>query len=364
MNTDINLAQEITKDEVNSADVYIDSKAIEEITEGFPTIGQSVDFLVDKAIISAKQAELINILDACHNAGGSASFNINDFLNGLIASPAYANPGCAELNLDEIASWVDDDTLRLVISSCSDPRAIAWAEAYLARSLFNGLPADVQNQLQNLGWKNTEDLVDLIQEHPEVAEIVLLIQSIKTGAPNSGGDAMIVLSNGLPNSVISTSILEDVEVPTQSQLGIDTTGWSIDDYIMLVVVEQWAMDSAGGLGGVAVGQFIGRFGAKGAAVLRRAFNISDEITNPDDIARAVNAKAGGDYVAVPKPIGADIPSNPVHNINEFFNSITGKVFQSASSRTNKTFQGQRVYQASKDIILQDGTKFVKAINSI
>ena len=64
-------------------------------------------------------------------------------------------------------------------------------------------------------------------------------------------------------------------------------------------------------------------------------------------------------VSVPKSIGADIPSNPVHNINEFFSTITGDVFKSASSRTAKTFQGQRVYRADADIVLQDGSKIRK-----
>lgn len=58
-------------------------------------------------------------------------------------------------------------------------------------------------------------------------------------------------------------------------------------------------------------------------------------------------------------MGADISSAPVHNIQEFFNTLTGDTFKNASSRTSKVYQGQRVYKADKDIILQDGSKIRK-----
>ncbi|MDO5612248.1 MAG: hypothetical protein Q4G14_03280 [Paracoccus sp. (in: a-proteobacteria)] len=64
-------------------------------------------------------------------------------------------------------------------------------------------------------------------------------------------------------------------------------------------------------------------------------------------------------VSVPKSVGADLPSVPVHNINAFFDTITGRVFKSASSRTAKVYQGQRVYKADADIVLQDGSKIRK-----
>jgi filamentous hemagglutinin len=66
-----------------------------------------------------------------------------------------------------------------------------------------------------------------------------------------------------------------------------------------------------------------------------------------------------DAVGVPRAVGADIPSVRVNNIGEFFQTLTGGVFQGASRRTSKVFQGQRVYVAKKDIILQDGTKIRK-----
>ena len=64
-------------------------------------------------------------------------------------------------------------------------------------------------------------------------------------------------------------------------------------------------------------------------------------------------------VSVTRSVGADIPSTPVNNIGEFFNTLTGGVFKAASSRTSKVFQGQRVYKAENDIILQDGSKIRK-----
>ena len=72
--------------------------------------------------------------------------------------------------------------------------------------------------------------------------------------------------------------------------------------------------------------------------------------------RKLITKNPGVNKAVPERIVADIPSTPVHNINEFFTSITGGVFKTASSRTSKIYDGQRVYRADKDIVLQDGTK--------
>lgn len=66
----------------------------------------------------------------------------------------------------------------------------------------------------------------------------------------------------------------------------------------------------------------------------------------------------GGEVHVPRSVGADIPGNPVHNIKEFFQTITG-VFEASSSRTSKTFQGRRIYRSNADIVLQDGSKIRK-----
>ncbi|OUI97735.1 hypothetical protein HK14_02005 [Acetobacter cibinongensis] len=118
----------------------------------------------------------------------------------------------------------------------------------------------------------------------------------------------------------------------------------------------WQQWQAGDKTGAAVTAGLGLLNSVGidASAARVVLSGLKEMQTAATVGRGV-----AEEVKVARSVGADISSKPVHNIQEFFNTLTGDTFKNASTRTSKVYQGQRVYKADKDIILQDGSKIRK-----
>ncbi len=285
VNTDLDNAQVITKDETNSATVYIDGAAIEEIGSGFETIREALDFLLNRGL-SAEQAALVEKLMAC-TGEQTASLTVLELLNYLIASPAYAEEDCSDVTMEELSVAIDEDTLRALILACSDPEVRAKAQAFLARKIWDRLPVEDQIALSQIGNWDTETVMEYMMDNPDVFELVNLIAEITM----HGGMPYLTLANGnIPLSTLSAMTLQHVEVPTESGFGVDTTGWPLHDFIMLSFVEHVVAESGGALTGGAISRIVEKFGPSAFRVMKRAFGIADNVNNPDEIAKIIKNK--------------------------------------------------------------------------
>jgi hypothetical protein len=126
---------------------------------------------------------------------------------------------------------------------------------FLSRQISN----EERNKLNSISTYGTDAILELATSSPEMAELVLVLGSLK----NRMGSAAAIPTQyaaGLFGgySSFSALLLTDVEVPVESTFGVDTTGWSFEDYVYLVAAEHAVSEAAGLAAGAGLGYSLGK----------------------------------------------------------------------------------------------------------
>jgi len=169
---------------VNSAEIYIDPAAIEEIAQGFPTIQEAIDNTVDllrpvsPELASALSENKIDFssalteLAACHENGGVSQASFWD-AHWLIA-PAYAASGCTITLIggEKIVVSDTESCLKILAQGAFTVLISGRAKIAVAKGMAAGVGEEFQHLAEMLSdpkqaIKDFAGVIDMLIEDPK-----------------------------------------------------------------------------------------------------------------------------------------------------------------------------------------------------
>jgi hypothetical protein len=269
LNRDLDKAQEITRDEESYIGVSLNTQTVVWLAEG---LSQLADKLVEAGKISAKQREILAKVARC---GGRQSYNHFNPLNWLV-TPAYAETDCSDVNLDRDIRALDQQTLEALIEHCKDPQQKAEAQRLLAWKIYGHLDkSDIAklNGMSKWDFSDLKDVKSVTNLSPEALRFVFLVAETIDGCKGSSCEIVRGLYNdyGVDSHILHNATFLNKTPPDKSPtLGIDTKGWTWQEYLALVYAETYSSEVAG----AGVGTVLAKVGAKfGSAIVNRIGNI-------------------------------------------------------------------------------------------
>ncbi|MGY4751936.1 polymorphic toxin-type HINT domain-containing protein [Pannonibacter sp. Q-1] len=252
INRDLDTVIEVTRETEEGFDLYVSDTSVRTLGKVLSALGDAIKELE----VSPEQKKVLERLAACTSRQGYNSFNP---LNWLI-TPAYASD-CSDTTIQELMIGIDRETLEKLVEACEDldPSVAAYAKATLASRIYAELPSSELAKLRSMSKWDIEGVKKLDYDTIRMLELANDAMHCQDPAcSQSRHPTFIQLYGSIDHQALHIATFLRMTPPSESSLGINTTGMSWSTYIAILQAEEIVSQGVGTAVGAGAGVAISK----------------------------------------------------------------------------------------------------------